>query len=146
MGNKLSCYSATTCAAWYVHTAVPGMKNVVVSPFAIGKHVYINGRDGATVIIKSADQCEIVATNTLDTTLDTSPVVIGDERQRRGSKRIYCISTTYRNDPRNQQRRHSRLHCSKSRSHENTCAVRVRLHRNYDVLSAFVEPCDVSVG
>jgi hypothetical protein len=74
MGNKLSCYSATTCAAGYVHTAVPGMKNVVVSPVAI---------------------------NTLDTTLDTSPVVIGDERQRRGSKRIYCISTTYRNDPRN---------------------------------------------
>jgi len=92
MGNELSCYNATTGAAYYEHASIPGMKNVFASPLAVGKHIYINGREGATVIIISADQFEIVTTNTLDTTLDASPVVIGDELYLRGNNRMYCIA------------------------------------------------------
>lgn len=91
MGPEMSCYNATTGAPLYEHVRVPGNKNVFASPLAVGEHIYINGREGATVIIKSSDQFEVVATNKLDDVLDGSPVVIGDELYLRGHKRIYCI-------------------------------------------------------
>ncbi len=92
MGPKLSCYNATTGAMYYEHVAVPEMKNTFASPLAVGPHIYINGREGATAIIKSADQFEVVAINKLDTTLDASPVVIGDVLYLRGNNRMYCIA------------------------------------------------------
>jgi hypothetical protein len=92
MGPKLSCYNATTGAMYYEHVAVPEMKNTFASPLAVGPHIYINGREGATAIIKSADQFEVVAINKLDTTLDASPVVVGDTLYLRGNNRMYCIA------------------------------------------------------
>lgn len=93
MGPNLSCYNASTGAMYFESTPVPGMKNIFATPLAVGKHIYINGREGTTVVIKSADQFEIEASNKLDTILDASPVVIGDELYLRGNNRMYCIAT-----------------------------------------------------
>lgn len=92
MGPKLSCYNASTGAMYYENMTVPDTKNIFASPLAVGRHIYINGREGTTTVIKSADQFEIEATNKLDTILDASPVVIGDELYLRGNNRMYCIA------------------------------------------------------
>jgi outer membrane protein assembly factor BamB len=45
-----------------------------------------------TVVIRSADTFEVLATNKLDDGLDASPAVIGDELYLRGNKSLYCIA------------------------------------------------------
>lgn len=89
----LSCFDAATGKPFYERTRIPGMKHVYASPLAVGEHIYINGREGSTVVIRSSDEFEVVATNTLDEILDASPVVIGDAFYLRGRSRMYCIAT-----------------------------------------------------
>ncbi len=89
---NLSCFNATTGEVYYERNRIPEMKQVYASPIAVGEHIYINGREGTTVVIKSADVLDIVATNHLDEILDASPVVIGDELYLRGRNRMYCIA------------------------------------------------------
>lgn len=88
----LSCFNATTGEPYYERQRISGMKNVYASPLAVGKHIYICGREGLTTVINSADTYEVVATNKLDDTLDGSPVAIGDELYLRGRSNLYCIA------------------------------------------------------
>ena len=89
----LSCFDATTGAPLFERTRIPGMKHVYASPLAAGNHIYINGREGTTVVLRPADTFEIVASNTLDEVLDASPVAIGDTLYLRGRHHMYSIKT-----------------------------------------------------
>lgn len=71
---------------------VPGMNGVYASPVAAGGRVYLVGRDGATVVLKRADQFEVLATNKLEDSFDASPAIVGNQLFLRGHANLYCIS------------------------------------------------------
>lgn len=71
---------------------IPGMNGVYASPVAAAGRVYLLGRDGATVVLKRADQFEVLATNRLDDSFDASPAIVGNQLFLRGHANLYCIS------------------------------------------------------
>jgi hypothetical protein len=68
------------------------MNGVYASPVAAAGRVYLLGRDGATVVVKRADQFEVLATNRLDDSFDASPAIVGKQLFLRGHANLYCIS------------------------------------------------------
>ncbi len=68
-----------------------GMRTVYASPVAAAGRIYFSSREGVTVVIRHADQMEVLATNQLGETLDASPAMIGNELYLRGSKHLYCV-------------------------------------------------------
>lgn len=90
--NRLSCLDAKTGKVHYSRQRVEGIRGVYASPIGVGGHVYLVGRQGSVVVIKSSDKLEIVGTNKLDEEFDASPVVIGDQLYLRGKQHLYCIA------------------------------------------------------
>lgn len=71
---------------------VPGMNGVYASPIAADGKVYLVGREGVTVVLKQADQFEVLATNKLEDEFEASPTAIGKQLFLRGHAHLYCIS------------------------------------------------------
>lgn len=61
------------------------------SPVAAGGHIYFTSRDGKTVVIKNTQPIEVVATNSLDDTIDSSFAIVGDNIFVRGLTQLYCL-------------------------------------------------------
>ncbi len=92
-GNSdvLTCLDAASGKAHYSRERVEGLRGVYASPVGAGGHVYLLGREGTGVVIKSGDALEVVATNKLDEAFDASPVIVGNDLLLRGHKHLYCI-------------------------------------------------------
>lgn len=88
----LSCFEAKTGKPLIDAKRVEGLVEAYASPVAAAGRVYLTGRNGATVVIKSSDQFEPIATNTLDDKFDGSPAIAGNELFLRGNKSLYCIA------------------------------------------------------
>lgn len=88
----LSCFDAKTGQPLIDAERIPGLSEVYASPVGANDHVYLVGRDGATVVIKNSDSLEIVATNTLDDSIDASPAIAGNEIFLRGRRFLYCLA------------------------------------------------------
>ena len=54
--------------------------------------VYLTGRDGKFVVIKDANQLEILASNKLEDRFDASPAAVGKQLLLRGHQNLYCIA------------------------------------------------------
>jgi len=94
-GNNalLSCFNAKTGKAYYeAHRLNELGAGVYASPVAAGGHVYVIGRDGKAVVLKAADQPEIVSVNVLHDRVDASPAIVGNEMFIRGHQHLYCIA------------------------------------------------------
>ncbi len=89
--NLLTCLDAKTGDVHYSRERVEGINGVYASPVGANGHVYLVGRDGNCVVIKSGDQLEVVATNELDENFDASAAVAGDRLLLRGHGHLYCI-------------------------------------------------------
>jgi len=92
--GQLSCVDAVTGTPHYMASRIPGLDTIYASPVAAGGHVYLTSRSGTTVVIKDADQLEIVATNELDETVDATPAPVDDQLFIRGEKHLFCISAS----------------------------------------------------
>ncbi len=92
--NRLTCLDAKTGKVHYSRQRVEGLRGVYASPIGAGDHIYLVGRQGNVVVIKSSDKLEIVATNSLDEEFDASPVVVGDWLYLRGKEHLYCLVGT----------------------------------------------------
>jgi outer membrane protein assembly factor BamB len=90
--GMLTCADAATGKPHYTATQIPGLKSIYASPIAAGGHVYLTGRSGTTVVIKDSDQLSIVATNSVDETIDATPSPVDNELFLRGEKHLFCIS------------------------------------------------------
>ena len=90
--NRLSCFDAKTGKAHYARERVEGIRGVYASPIGVNDHIYLVGRRGTVVVLKSSDKMEVVATNILDDEFDACPVVVGGELFLRGKKSLYCIA------------------------------------------------------
>src|SRR5262249_6819738 len=77
--GQLSCADAATGKPHSFARRISGMNNTYASPVAAGGHVYLTSREGTTVVIKDADEFNIVATNTLDETIGATPAPVDNE-------------------------------------------------------------------
>jgi outer membrane protein assembly factor BamB len=61
------------------------------SPVAAAGRIYLVNRQGTSLVLRDADQLEILATNHVDDTIDASPAVVGRQLFLRGEKYLWCI-------------------------------------------------------
>lgn len=71
-----------------------GLSTLYSSPVAVNGHVYFTGRDGVTVVFKHGADLEIVATNSLEETVDSSLAIVGDQIFIRGENHLFCIGNS----------------------------------------------------
>jgi len=92
-GNNgiLSCLNARTGEPLIDQKRLPGIENVYASPVAADGRVYFTSRDGKTLVIRHADELEVLATNSVGEPVDASPAIAGDELFIRGEKHLFCI-------------------------------------------------------
>ena len=88
----LSAFDAKTGKPHFQNQRLDGVPNVFASPVAARGRVYIPGREGATLVIRSAPRFEILAKNTLEDGFDASPALVDSEIFLRGHKYLYCIA------------------------------------------------------
>jgi outer membrane protein assembly factor BamB len=50
------------------------------------------GRNGTTLVLKSAEKLELLATNQLDDKFDASPALAGKDLFLRGREYLYCLA------------------------------------------------------
>jgi hypothetical protein len=88
----LTCLDAVTGKPHYKAARIPEISRTYASPMAAGGHVYLTGRSGTTVVIKDGEQLEIVATNSVDETVDATPAPVDNELFIRGERHLFCIA------------------------------------------------------
>ena len=72
-------------------TRLPGLKNIYASPVAANGHIYFQGRNGKTLVLKHGEKLDVVSKNELSDQFDSSPAIAGDQLFFRGQKSMYCI-------------------------------------------------------
>jgi len=87
----LSCLDIATGKPHFSGQRIEGIQSAYASPVAAAGKVYLVGRDGTTVVIKDADQFEILATNKLNDPTDASPAIVGKQLFLRSRQNLYCI-------------------------------------------------------
>jgi len=87
----LSCHDAATGEKFYGPTRVDGLRSIYASPVAANGFVYLSDREGTTVVIRDSDKFEIVATNSIDETLDATPALVDEQLFLRGERHLFCI-------------------------------------------------------
>jgi outer membrane protein assembly factor BamB len=88
----LSCVEAQTGKEVYTDKRLLGIETIYASLASAGGKIFIVGRDGTTVVVKSGPNFTVLATNRLDEGIDASPVIVGDKLFLRSSQHLYCIS------------------------------------------------------
>jgi outer membrane protein assembly factor BamB len=88
----LSCFDAKTGKPLIDAERIQGLQGVYASPVAANGRIYLAGRNGTTVVIKSGEKLEVLATNTLSEAFNASPALAGKDLVLRGRENLYCIS------------------------------------------------------
>ena len=88
----LTAVDAKTGKPHYSQQRLDGVPNVFASPVGARGRVYLPGREGATVVIKSGPSFEVLATNMLDDSFDASPAMVDNTIYLRGYKTLYAIA------------------------------------------------------
>jgi len=88
----LSAFDARTGRPHYQLQRLEDVPNVFASPVGAAGRVYIPGRDGTTLVIRSGPAFEVLAANTLDDGFDASPALVDNELYLRGYRYLYRIS------------------------------------------------------
>ena len=93
-GNNamLSIFDAKTGQRHVESERLSGLSGVYASPIGAGGRVYLTGRDGGFLVLKSGTKIEVLATNKLDDKFDSSPAAAGRELFLRGQSSLYCIA------------------------------------------------------
>lgn len=86
----LTCLDAATGEPHYASQRTR-LRTTYASPVAAGGFVYLSDRDGTTIVIKDADQFEVVATNSIGETIDATPAPVDDQLFLRGERHLFCI-------------------------------------------------------
>lgn len=72
-------------------TRMPGLSRVYASPVGAAGRVYFTGRSGTTLVLKHGREFEVLATNSIDEPIDTSPSIVGRQLFLRGRRHLYSI-------------------------------------------------------
>lgn len=90
-GGVVSVLDATTGKVLVSQQRLDDIPIMYSSPVAAAGHVYFTSRDGKTVVIKNTEPLEVVATNSLDDTIDSSFAIVGNNIFVRGQTQLYCL-------------------------------------------------------
>jgi len=90
--GTLSCFDAKSGRPMIDARRLDDLDGVYASPVAASGRVYLVGRNGVTVVIRSSDNLDVLATNRLDDRIDASPAVAGGDLFLRGHEHLYCIA------------------------------------------------------
>ncbi|HEY1306210.1 MAG TPA: PQQ-binding-like beta-propeller repeat protein [Vicinamibacterales bacterium] len=88
----LSAFDAKSGTPHYTNQRLDGVPNVFSSPVAAKGRVYVPGREGTTIVIRSGQKYEVLAKNTLDDGFDASPALVDNELYLRGYRYLYAIA------------------------------------------------------
>lgn len=88
----LSCYDLKTGKAIYTEQRLEGMGNIYASPVGAAGRIYVQGRDGKSVVFRHGKEFELLAANELDDTFDASPVIVGGDLYLRGHEFLYSVA------------------------------------------------------
>jgi outer membrane protein assembly factor BamB len=91
LSNIICAIDAASGETIFEKERISGIRDMYASPVAAADRVYFTGRDGTTVVIRHADQYEVLAKNKLDDIIDASPAIVDNEMFLRGEKYLYCI-------------------------------------------------------
>ncbi len=93
-GNNpvLTCLQTETGEPAFEAARLEGLNGIYASPVAAGGHIYVLGRNGTAVVLKSGRTLEVVSTNRLSEKTDASPAIVGSELFIRGHESLYCIA------------------------------------------------------
>ncbi|MCH9649720.1 MAG: PQQ-like beta-propeller repeat protein [Deltaproteobacteria bacterium] len=90
--NVLSVLSSDTGEVLYGPQRLEGIDGIYSSPVGAGGRVYVVGRNGKTLVLRHGPKLEILATNQLDDSFDSSPAISGEEIFLRGGQNLYLIA------------------------------------------------------
>lgn len=87
------CFAANDGKEIFGQQRLPNGRSFTSSPWAYNDKVFFLNEDGVTFVLKSADQFEVLHTNSLaeDDMCMATPAIAGDRLLIRTSARIYCI-------------------------------------------------------
>jgi outer membrane protein assembly factor BamB len=88
----LSSYDLETGKAVYTEQRLEGMGNIYASPVGAAGRIYVQGRDGKSVVFRHGETFELLAKNVLDDTFDASPVIVGKDLYLRGHEYLYNVA------------------------------------------------------
>jgi outer membrane protein assembly factor BamB len=89
----LSCVDAKSGQPHYAAVRVPKLTGAIyASPIAANGYVYLTDRNGTTVVIRDANQFEVVAVNSLGETIDATPAPVDGELFIRGQRHLFCLT------------------------------------------------------
>ena len=91
-GGQLTCLDAATGKPHYSAERIDGITSTYASPIASAGYVFLTGRSGTTVVIKDSPILSVVASNTVNETVDATPAVVDNELFIRGETHLFCIS------------------------------------------------------
>jgi len=86
----LTCVDAKTGEPHYSTQRI-GLGTIYASPVAANGYVYLTDRDGKTVVIEDSPELKVVATNTVDETVDSTPAPVDNQMFVRGEKHLFCF-------------------------------------------------------
>lgn len=89
-GGVLNCYDTETGERHY-RTRVPKMKTVVASLWADDERVFMLDEAGTTHIIQTGPEFKLLAANSVDDLVWSSPTIAGEVLLIRGVDNLYCI-------------------------------------------------------
>ncbi|MCA8989148.1 MAG: PQQ-like beta-propeller repeat protein [Planctomycetaceae bacterium] len=87
----ITCVDPNTGKVIYGPTRVPDLESIYASPIAANGLIYLTDRNGTTVVIRDADEFEVVATNSVGETVDATPAPVDNLLFIRGEKHLFCI-------------------------------------------------------
>jgi outer membrane protein assembly factor BamB len=89
--NLLTCLDGKTGKVYINQERLDAATSFYGSPVAAGGRIYLVDRGGVGVVLKQSTKVEVLATNRLNDTFDSSPAVAGRQLFLRGHKNLYCI-------------------------------------------------------
>ena len=87
----LTCVDAKTGQPHYSASRIPEINTTYASPIAAGGHVYLTGRRGTTVVIKDAEELNVVSVNSVGEGVDATPAPVDDQLFIRGENHLFCL-------------------------------------------------------
>jgi outer membrane protein assembly factor BamB len=88
----LHAFDARSGTPHYQDQRLEGVPNVFASPVGAAGRIYVPGREGSTIVIRSGATYEVLATNTIDDHIDASPALIDNEIIIRGHRHLYSFA------------------------------------------------------
>ena len=91
--GMLNVFDAATGTPHYIQQRLPKPYNFKASPLVVNDRVYLATEEGDVVVVKTGNQFEVLATNTLtDQSFIASPIAIGNDVYLRSRTHLFRIS------------------------------------------------------